>query len=288
MKISGHTKPYAVLGHPVGHSLSPAMHNAAFQSLGMDAIYLAFDVAPSDLGTVLSAMKLLGFGGLNLTVPLKEEVLPYLSERDTYAQRLGAVNTVRFLPQGSLKGYNTDGAGFLDGIREAFSASVKGLSVLLVGSGGAGRAVAITCAMEGAAKVAVSDIEPSRANRLVSEISSLTPSVPTEAVEATSKALARACASADLVVQATPVGLKPSDPSPLGTEAFRAGQLAYDLIYTAPQTAFMKAAAQAGAKTANGLGMLLRQGARAFSIWTDKQAPIDAMRQALTAEVYAK
>jgi shikimate dehydrogenase len=286
MNIGGRTKPYAVLGHPITHTLSPVMHNAAFQSLGIDAVYLAFDVSPSDLPTALSAMRDLAFGGLNLTVPLKEEVLKYLSQSDSNAERLGAVNTVEFLSDGTTKGYNTDGAGFVDGVKEAFGVNINGLSVLLLGSGGAGRAVAITCAIKGAKKVAIGNRNLGRAVRLAEEISRLAPSVAVEAVDVGGQALLRACEAAQLIVQATPIGLRKDDPSLLEPEAFHPGQMAYDLIYTAPETAFMKAATRGGAKSANGLGMLLHQGARAFTIWTGKEAPVEAMRRALVTEVY--
>lgn len=286
MKIGGRTKPYAVLGHPITHTLSPAMHNAAFQSLGMDAVYLAFDVSPSNLPTALSAMRDLGFGGLNLTVPLKEEVRKHLSQCDWYADRLGAINTVEFLPDGTTKGHNTDGAGFLDGVKEAFGANIHGLSVVLLGSGGAGRAVAITCAVQGAKKVVLANRNMGRADRLADEISRLAPSVEVVAVEVGGQALLRACEAAELIVQATSIGLKNDDPSLLAPEAFHPGQIAYDLIYTVPETAFMKAATLGGAKSANGLGMLLHQGARAFTIWTGKEAPVEAMRRTLVAEVY--
>jgi shikimate dehydrogenase len=262
------------------------MHNAAFESLGMDAVYLAFDVSSSNLITVLSAMRELGFGGVSLTVPLKEEARKCLSQLDSSADRLGAVNTVQFLPDGIIKGHNTDGTGFLDGVREAFGVNVSGLSVLVLGSGGAGRAVAITCAIQGAKKVVVGNRNAGRAASLADEISRLAPSVAVVAVEVGGQALPRACAAADLVIQATSLGLKKDDPSLLGPEAFHPGQMAYDLIYTAPETAFMKAATRAGAKAANGLAMLLHQGARAFTIWTGTQAPVEAMRRALVTEVY--
>jgi shikimate dehydrogenase len=285
MKISARTKPFAVLGHPVAHTLSPAMHNAAFQSIDMDAVYLAFDVTATCLGTVLSGIRELGFGGLNLTVPLKQEAIPYLGALDPYAERLGAVNTVEVQASGVLKGHNTDGPGFLDGVGEAFGTTVTGRSVFVFGSGGAGRAVAITCAMNGAKRVSVADIDRTRAALLAEEISTIRPAVTVEAVEVSDKGMISACQAAELVVQATPIGLKASDIFPLTADAFRSGQLAYDLIYHQPETPFMKSARQSGAKTANGLGMLLHQGARAFTIWTGKPAPIEVMRGALTAEI---
>ena len=285
MNITGHTKPFAVLGHPIGHTLSPVMHNAAFKALGMDAIYLAFDVDPSRLISVLPAMADMGFGGVNLTVPLKEVAFKGLHDMDESASRLGAVNTVEFLPC-NMKGHNTDGKGFLLAIQEAFASSIVGLSVFILGSGGAGRAVAITCAAEQAGRVAVTDIDAERARQVAQEISQLVPEAAVEAIVPHQNIWENACRKADLVIQATPVGMKKDDNSLLAPRAFHDGQMVFDLVYMYPETAFMKAARKNGARTANGLGMLLYQGALAFSIWTGKKAPADVMRKALEKEVY--
>jgi shikimate dehydrogenase len=288
MKLSGTTRPYAVLGHPVGHSLSPVMHNAAFRSLQMDAVYLAFDVRSARLMEVLRAMRDLGFGGINLTVPLKEVAFRGLSALDESASRLGAVNTVRFLPDGTMEGHNTDGAGFLAALKEAFGTTVKGSSLLVLGTGGAGRAVALTCAAEGCERVALADVESARAERVAAEIAGISPGTAAEVVAADGESLKRSAASVDLVVQATPVGMKEGDRSLLSPDAFRGGQMAYDLIYMYPETAFMKAALEGGARVANGLGMLLHQGAAAFTIWTGREAAVEAMREALRDEVYGR
>lgn len=284
-KLSGHTRPFAVLGHPIGHTLSPVMHNAALRALEMDAVYLAFDVAPERLMGVLPAMADMGFGGVNLTVPLKEEAFRGLRLLDESARRLGAVNTVEFTAEG-LKGHNTDGYGFLAALREAFGCGVEGRSVFVLGAGGAGRAVAITCAAQGAAAVSLADLDPLRAPRVAGEIRAWGGDCRVEAVAPGPEPWAAAARGADLVVQATPVGMKPDEPSLLPPSAFRAGQMAFDLIYMYPQTAFMRAAAAGGARGANGLGMLLHQGARALAIWTGRQPPVEIMRQALEAEVY--
>ncbi len=286
MQISGHTRPFAVLGHPIGHSLSPVMHNAAFQSLGMDAVYLAFDVRPERLPSLLPALGDLGFGGVNLTVPLKETAFNDLSDLDESARRLGAVNTVQFLADGGLRGYNTDGDGFLAAVAEAFGAGVAGCAIFFLGTGGAGRAVALTCAASGAARIALSDIDGQRVEQLAVEIDGAFPAVEVQKVQPEPAAQRRACREAELVVHCTPVGMKPGEPSLLPAGAFHPGQMLFDLIYMYPQTAIMRAAREGGARTANGLGMLLHQGARAFTIWTGRSAAIDAMRAALQQKVY--
>lgn len=284
--ISGHTKPFAVLGHPIGHSLSPVMHNAGIQTLKMDAIYLAFDVHPEKLMDVLPAMRDMGFGGVNLTVPLKEVAFRGLDDLSASALQLGAVNTVEFLDDGSMRGHNTDGAGFLLAIKEAFETSPKDLSIFVLGSGGAGRAVAITCATEGAGSIAVSDIDNERSNIVAKEISLLAPATTIEPIESGTENWHAACSKADLIIHATPIGMKPDDESLLSSAAFKQNQMVFDLIYMRPQTPFTLEASKAGARTQNGLGMLLHQGAHAFEIWTGKTAAVDAMREALEKAVY--
>jgi len=286
VNISGHTTPYAVLGHPIGHTLSPIMHNAAFQALGLDAVYLAFDVAPERLPEVLRAMHAMGFGGVNLTVPLKETAFTVLKDLDSSAELAGAVNTVEFLPGGAIRGHSTDGAGFLLALDEAFGTGVAEKRILVIGAGGAGRTVAITCAMERASTVLLADVEEARAVKVAEEIRGLAQGAETRVVPADPVGLSAAAKESDVIVQATPVGMKQDDPSPLAAEAFRPGQLAFDLVYMYPETAFVKAAHGGGAKATNGLGMLLHQGARAFTIWTGEGAAVAAMRTALEESVY--
>lgn len=283
--LSGHTRPFAVLGHPIGHTLSPVMHNAAFEALGMDAIYTAFDVAPERLMNVLPAMRDMGYRGVNLTVPLKEVAFRGLSDLDAGARVLGAVNTVQFLPEG-LKGHNTDGKGFLRALAEAFDLSVAGKALFILGCGGAGRAVAITAAREGAARLYLADIDEARPGRLADEIGSL--ATGTKAIPLGNNATVwlQSTRETDLIVQASPIGMKPEDRCPLPTDAFRPGQKAFDLVYNLPETCFMRAARAGGARAVNGLGMLLHQGAESFTIWTGCAAPVDVMRKALESALY--
>lgn len=285
VSVGGHTRPYAVLGHPVGHTLSPAMHNASFAALGLDAIYLAFDVAPEHLGRVLETMRHMGFGGVNVTVPLKEIAFQRLRDLDPSAGALGAVNTVEMTARG-VRGHNTDGAGFLRALREAFGLQPRGMNVCLLGCGGAGRAVAVTCAREGAARLSLADLDPSRPERLAGELERTCPGLRAHPLPPDKGVWCAAAREADLVVQATPVGMRRDDPELLPVEAFRAGQTVFDLVYIYPRTAFMDAAATAGARVANGLGMLVHQGARAFQIWTGNDPDVSAMRAALEKAVY--
>jgi len=284
MKLSGHTKPFAVIGHPIGHTLSPVMHNASMEELGFDGIYLALDIHPDELMEVLPSMAKMGFAGVNLTVPHKEIAFRGLDKLDESAKLLGAANTVEFTPDGMI-GHNTDGYGFLMALEEAFGKRVEGDAVFVLGCGGAGRAVALMAAKEGAKSLVLADIDAGRVQRLEDEIKSLAPNVVIrQALDDAMKVdLCREC---DLVVQASPVGMKQDDPSLLPAAAFRAGQRAFDLIYMYPETAILTTAREAGAQIANGLGMLLHQGARAFEIWTGVKPSVPAMRESLEAAVY--
>lgn len=257
------------------------MHNASIQSIGLDAIYLAFDVHPDRLLEVLPAMQAMGFGGVNLTIPLKEVAYRGLQQLDESARLLGAVNTVQFTADG-MTGHNTDGYGFLKAMNESFGISLTGRKVFVLGCGGAGRAVALMCAGQGVAEIILAEVDVAKRDAVAAELQKMYPQVKvTHAQDAAASSRA-----ADVVVQATPVGMKSTDAPLLGPEAFRAGQYAFDLIYMYPETVFMKQARLGGAQTANGLGMLLHQGARAFSIWTGREPDVEAMRSALQKAVY--
>lgn len=286
MKIGSKTKFFAVLGHPIGHTFSPAMHNAAFAALQLDALYGAFDVAPESLMGVLPAMQAMGLGGVNLTVPLKEVAFRGLAHLDASARRLGAVNTIEFTAAG-IVGHNTDGYGFLRAHAEAFGGSPQGARVFVLGAGGAGRAVALMCGEAGALSVTLGDVDLDRCQRVAAEIRGAFPGCAVQVV-ADAAGWPGAVRAADLVVQATPVGMKAGDTALLPPDAFRAGQRLLDLIYWFPTTVHMAVAQAGGATVANGLGMLLHQGARAFEIWTRQAAPVAAMRAALEAELAAR
>lgn len=284
MKLSGHTTPFAVLGHPIGHSLSPLMHNASMRSLGYDGIYLALDVHPDRLMEVLPAMAQMGFGGVNLTVPHKEIAFQGLTQLDESAQLLGAANTVAFTPDG-LVGYNTDGYGFLTALESAFGKGVAGDHIFVLGCGGAGRATALLSAREGASRLVLADIDQARMEKLADEIKALSSSVEVDCVQGRDAHI-EACRSCDLVIQASPVGMRREDQSLLPIDAFHADQRVFDLIYMYPETALLTQAREAGAAIANGLDMLLHQGARAFTIWTGETPDTARMRTVLEEAVY--
>jgi shikimate dehydrogenase len=270
---------FAVFGHPVAHSLSPAMHNANFRALGLDAVYERRDVVEADLAANLGDFR---SGGVNCTLPLKRAAYDICDRLDESARRFGVVNTLRFDADGGLTGFNTDGIGFLRDLEESLGCSPAGRSVLVFGCGGAGRAIAITCACAGARAVALANRTPERMTALAAELADRAPGVPVRQTSGDAQAWTAACRDADLVVQCTSLGLHDGDPFPLGADAFYRGQKVYDLVYTTPVTPIMRAAQAAGAATQNGLGMLIHQGAASFTIWTGLQADLAAMRAALT------
>lgn len=286
-------KKLAVLGHPIGHTLSPLMHNASIQTLGIgdQYEYSKLDVAPDQLMERLAQFPSEGYAGVNLTIPLKEVAFQGLEKLDESARILGAVNTVEFTEDGPV-GHNTDGYGCLKALEEAFGKSVENDSVFVLGCGGAGRAVALMAALNGAKAITLADVDADRLANLATEISERAPSVSIYKSLGGGSASEKSdqiekCRAADLVIQASPVGMKKDDPSLLPLEAFRDGQRAFDLIYMYPETAFLSTAKAQGAQIANGLGMLLHQGAKAFDIWTGIQPDTDAMRMALEKAVYS-
>lgn len=281
-------KKLAVLGHPIGHTLSPIMHNASIKALGLDGEYEydKLDVAPDALMERLAQFPAEGYAGVNLTIPLKEVAFQGLEKLDESARILGAVNTVEFTATGPV-GHNTDGYGCLKALEEAFGKSANGDSVFILGCGGAGRAVALMVALNGAKSVILADVDADRVANLAAEIFERAPDV--EIFQCLEKEeQVQMCNAADLVIQASPVGMKKDDPSLLPPEAFREGQRVFDLIYMYPETALLSVAKSQGAQIANGLGMLLHQGARAFKIWTGIDPDISAMRTALETAVYGK
>lgn len=277
------TQVFAVLGHPITHTLSPVMHNAAFEELGLDAVYLAFDVVPEDVGSILVSMQQMNFGGVNLTVPLKEKVQSVLGRVDPVAEAVGAVNTVVFSDDGMV-GHNTDGEGFVRAAAE-LDVVLGGTRVVILGSGGAARAAALYSARAGAADVTLVARNRDAAAALVSELGARHPEVLIRSVTEPGDQVS-AVTQGEFVVQSTPVGLKEGDPPVIGADAFHEGQAVLDMIYHVAATSTMKAAQSAGARVANGLGMLLHQGALACTLWTGRDAPVPIMRAALEKEVY--
>ncbi len=283
MNLNGTTVPFAVLGHPVAHTLSPLMHNASLRNLGINAVYSAYDVAPENLMDVLHSMHYMGFKGVNLTIPLKEIAFNGIKRCDKSAEIAGAVNTVAFDENGLL-GYSTDAPGFLNDLRESFGISPAKRRVMILGCGGVGRTLAIASALNNASEIMLYNRTASRAETLASDILAFSPETSITLIppgEHTSFSR-----EADIIIQCTSCGMKPGDTPILPAHSFREGQFLYDTIYIRPTTIQMAEARKAGAVAANGLGMLLHQGAESFRIWTGAEPDINAMRNALESAVY--
>jgi len=281
------TYRFGLFGHPVKHSLSPTMHEASFRSLGIEAEYLCFDVLPEVLAERLAGCRAEGFDGVNLTIPHKEAAFRLMDKLDASARQFGAVNTVQVSGKG-LVGFNTDASGFLADLKQSRNATPDGRRVLVLGCGGAGRALAIACVREGAAAVGLANRTPSKAVALAEEIGQQFPETDAE-VDVLSddvEAWARYSLESDIVVQCTSTGLNVQDAPLLPASAFRRGQLLYDIVYTSRVTPTMRSALEAGADALNGAGMLVHQGAAAFAIWTGLSADTRAMRAALEARLY--
>jgi len=279
--ISGKTAIYGIFGYPVEHTFSPGMHNSAFSKLGMDACYVPFAVAPEKLGEAARAIQPLGLRGLNITVPHKEKIIPYLDELSEEARLIGAVNTIE-IRDGALVGHNTDGRGFLRTLRENAKFNPKGKKILFIGSGGAARAVGFSLALAGAKKIVFYDVDLVKASALAQDINQKT---GVDAKIISRDVITVSAAEADCLINATPLGLKKSDPLPIESDAVLRKHLVCDLVYNPPQTMLLKAARKRGAGQLPGLGMLLYQGVIAFEIWTGRKAPVTIMKNALMRQI---
>ncbi|MEY2489613.1 MAG: quinate/shikimate dehydrogenase [Verrucomicrobiota bacterium] len=277
-----------VFGDPVAHSLSPQMQNAALENLGLKERYGRFQIDGEDLRTALEMIRRLNFVGINLTLPHKTAGLTLVDEIDETARKIGAINTV-LVDEEKLIGFNTDGPGFLHAIRSEFSVDLRDLRVLLLGAGGgAGRAIAVQCALENCERLVLVNRTLEKAQDLARELAPyfagsrvLGPVARLQAVPWDEASLRFQLTNTDLVVNATSVGMKRSDPPLIPASLLAPHLMIYDTIYTPARTSLLGAAADAGALGANGLSMLLHQGALSFEIWFGRKAPLDVMRAAL-------
>ncbi len=277
-----------VFGDPVAHSASPPMHNAALQQCGIPATYARLHIRPPELPEALRLLLERGFLGTNLTIPHKAAALGLMDEIEEHARKMGAVNTVA-IENGKLVGFNTDGPGIVRAIRSDFAVDLRDLRVLVLGAGGgAGRAIATQCALEKCEGLILANRTFDRARGLAQELAPYYETRPgAELLAIPWEEIPEQLGRIDLIINATPVGMKPTDPSPLPSTHLAAHLLVYDTIYTATRTPLMLAADQAGARSANGLSMLLHQGALSFEIWFKRDAPLEAMRGALLAQMAA-
>ncbi len=278
--ITLNTKLVGLLGYPLTFTFSPTMHNSTFEHLGLDHFYLPIEVGKEGLEDVLKGIRRMNFIGCNVTKPNKVRVLRYLDEIDELASKIGAVNTVK-IQDGKLIGYNTDGYGYVESLKTIIG-EVKGKKFVLLGSGGAGRAIAFTLASEGAEKIVIFDKATDCGEKVATEINAGVKRC-SEYVALSESNLKNAIEESDVIINATGAGMIPNiDVTPLDKCLFKPGMVASDITYNPMKTRFLKEAEEMGCITHNGVGMLIHQGAKAFEIWTDIKAPVEHMTKTVT------
>ncbi len=285
MNVSGKTAVYGVIGDPIEHTLSPAMQNAAFSAAGVDAVFLAFKVPAGYAEKAIGGMRALDIRGLNVTMPQKEAVIPFLDEMDETARILDSVNTI-LNDKGKLRGFSTDGAGAHRALEDA-GVRLQGKKLVLLGAGGAAKAIAYTLAKE-VSELTILNRTPAKTDKIAEAISkkfrkkvTVAPLKP-EAVE-------KSLYSADILINATSVGMHSREPESLVKRAWLKPDLTVlDIVYNPVETRLAKDAKKAGAKVVSGVEMLLNQGAASFEIWTGKQAQVAVMRQAALEQLKGK
>ena len=272
----------AVIGDPVAHSASPQMHDAALAALGIPARYTRLHIKPDELQEALSRLHGAGFIGINCTIPHKAGVLDAVDEADEHARRAGGVNTVVVGKNGKLRGFSTDGPGFSRAVRESFGVELRALRVLVLGAGGgAGRAITMQCAGEQCPALTLLNRSLDKLEPLLDDVAKIYPFDRVASGDLSDLFLRIGLANSDLIVNCTALGMKPGDPSPAPAKLLKASHLIYDTIYVGHRTPLLTAGDAVGAKGANGLAMLLHQGALSFKIWFDREPPLEVMRAAL-------
>lgn len=270
-------KIYGLIGYPLKHSLSPIMHNAAFRALKINAKYQLFPLKEKELKDFLKNLEEKNIYGLNVTIPYKEKVILFLDNISKEAKLIGAVNTIKVLRH-RLAGFNTDGEGFLRHLVRDLRFNPKGKIIAIIGAGGASRALSVYLAQKKPKAITIYDIDKKRAKALINNLKRNFKDIDFKIADTVAKLNIQ---KSDLLVNATPIGMKETDPGLVDKRFIHKNLLVYDLIYNPKKTRLLKLAKAKGAKVSNGLGTLLYQGARSFELWTGKTAPIEIMRETL-------
>lgn len=271
-------KLFGIIGCPVEHSLSPYMHNAAFNRLKITAAYLPFSVKKNKLKEAISSLRENGISGFNVTIPFKSECIKYLDKVEPIAKMIGAVNTV-VVRKGKFIGYNTDYLGFIRSLKEELGFNPKEKSIFILGAGGVSKAVAFGLAREGSREIYIYDIVQSKAKLLAQNIRRYFSNC--KVVSCTKKEVPKHIKDCQLLVNCTPLGMSKNDPLPIDARLLHKRLKVYDIVYVPLKTSLINVARQKGIKAVGGLGMLLYQGTCAFQLWTKKRAPISLMRKEL-------
>lgn len=282
MKVSGNTQIYGIIGCPIEHTKSPAMHNAAFEALGLPAVYVPFSVRPEDLGKATMSLRSMNISGINVTVPHKSAVIEFLDELDPIAKQIGAVNTI-VQRNKKLYGYNTDGPGFMLSLKKDAHFDPLGKKAVVLGAGGAAAAVAISLAGAGARRIVIANRDKRRAEVLAKRVQKFfgREALPVGMDEV--RALYWLIRESDILVNATSVGLNPKDHLNLNPNSLHTKLLVFDVV--SQETQLVKLARKKGLKALDGVGMLVSQGARSFEIFTGKRAPFRVMKTAVEQSI---
>ena len=284
MGVSGRTRVCAVIGDTIEHSMSPAIHNAAFAEKGLDYVYVAFRV--EDVASAMAGVRGLGIAGVSVTVPHKLAVIEYLDEVDGQAEAVGSVNTI-VNRGGRLCGYTSDGRGAMLALRGG-GVEPRGARVCMIGSGGAARAIAFALGGEGAASLRILGIVPDELRALVSDVSAAA-SLAVEGLDSTESSIEAALAESDLLINCTPVGMHPKvDASVVPARLHRPGLAVFDVVYNPARTRLLREAEAAGAATVSGVEMFVQQAVVQFELWTGQSAPVDVMRGVVVRELGAR
>ncbi|WP_313343858.1 shikimate dehydrogenase [Sedimentibacter sp.] len=278
-RIQGTTTLVGLLGYPLKHSRSPHMHNTAFEALGLDHVYMAFEVKEGYIKEGLDAIRILNTEGCNVTMPHKKKVLEYLDEISDDAKIIGSVNTVKN-NNGKLTGYNTDGRGFIKALEENH-VEYKNKKIVLAGAGGAARAVATQLAYEGASELVLFNRTLSTAEEIIENINKNIPECKGRALELKEEELKKEIQDASILVNCTSLGMKVTVDQAIvsSSDAFHKDLFVADIVYDPPKTKLLEMADEAGCRYMNGLMMMIWQGAIAFKIWTGKDMPVDLIKK---------
>lgn len=274
-------KWFAVIGDPIAHSKSPYMHNAWFEKLAIDATYVPIQVKEKDLAQAVTSLKLLGASGWNVTIPHKQAIIPLLDELDDMAAKMGAVNTVVRTAEGKLKGYNTDGAGFVHSLEDVIGSEKRNEAVLVIGAGGAARGIIHALHATGYNNITVANRTVSKAQAIIDEIGvgqAITLSDAEQTLE-----------NYKIFIQTTPAGMSTGEVAlPFSLNKFPQQAIAADIVYNPLMTPFLQAAEKKEATIVNGLGMFVHQGALSFNYWLQQYPPTDDMMHKLTEQLGGK
>lgn len=279
MQITGQTKIVGIIGAPIKHSRSPQIHNAAIAALGLDYVYVPFHVQPDNLGAAIEGFKAINVVGINVTIPHKQDVIPYLDEISTEATLIGAVNTLIF-KEGAIAGENTDAPGFLQAMQEEGFKVPQGGTAVVIGAGGSARAIVVALVLAGVQTICITNRTVSRAVALATNLSEKT-GASIYGIGLDDPKLPSTVGTSQLIVNTAATSMDVSHPLLIDPEWLEPQSIVYDIVYTPPETRLLQAAAEKDCHTIGGLGMLVHQGAIAFEKWTGVNPPVETMRQVL-------